>query len=121
MEKTLFKGTVLTCAVLMAFSIWFALAAQAAESGAGNPFAGNEEAIAQGQKLFSEYCSECHGTGTGGRGPNLTDADWIYGGSDADVYQSIFKGRPGGMPSMRYDMNDEEIWKTIAFIRSLKR
>jgi cbb3-type cytochrome c oxidase subunit III len=121
MKITPFKGTILTFAVLMAFSTWFALAAQAAESGAENPLEGNAEAIAQGQKLFSEYCSECHGTGTGGRGPNLTDADWIYGGSDADVYQSIFKGRPGGMPSMRYDMNDEEIWKTIAFIRSLKR
>ncbi|MGD2080472.1 MAG: c-type cytochrome [Nitrospirota bacterium] len=121
MGKTLFRGMVLLFAVLTACAIWFAMAAQAAEAGAENPFEGNAEAIAQGQELFNEYCSECHGTGTGGTGPDLTDAEWTYGGKDAEVYQSVTRGRPGGMPSMVYDMEKEEIWKTIAFIRSIKR
>lgn len=121
MGKTLNRGLILLCTVLTACSIWFAMAAQAAEAGAENPFEGNAEAIAEGQELFDEYCSECHGTGTGGTGPDLTDAEWLYGDTDAEIYHSITNGRPGGMPSMRYDLEKEEIWKTIAFIRSIKR
>src|SRR4029078_1761656 len=41
------------------------------------------EAIAVGQKLFLNYCSQCHASdGGGSRGfPKLTDKDWLWGGT----------------------------------------
>ncbi|MEO0997984.1 MAG: cbb3-type cytochrome c oxidase N-terminal domain-containing protein, partial [Pseudomonadota bacterium] len=47
----------------------------------------NTEALAIGQSLFANYCSQCHGSlGYGARGfPNLTDDDWLFGGDAAAV------------------------------------
>ena len=45
--------------------------------------AADPQAREMGQRLFLNYCSQCHGSDArGGRGfPNLTDKDWLYGGS----------------------------------------
>jgi len=84
-----------------------------------NPFEGKPEAIKAGEKIFDAKCSECHMDGTGGAGPNLTDDEWIYGGSDAAVFETISYGRKGGMPSWKNDLSKDDIWKVIAFIRSI--
>ena len=84
-----------------------------------NPFEGKPEAIKEGEKIFDAKCSECHMDGTGGAGPNLTDDTWIYGGSDADVFETISRGRKGGMPSWKSELSKDDIWKVIAFIRSI--
>ena len=85
------------------------------------PYSGDAAAIAEGKKLFDRNCAECHGDGTGGSGPNLTDNEWLCGGSDAQIFATVSNGRPGGMPSWSSDLKDDEIWKIIAFIRSLKK
>lgn len=84
-----------------------------------NPFEGKPEAIKEGEKIFDAKCSECHMDGTGGAGPNLTDDTWIYGGSDAEVFETISYGRKGGMPSWKTELGADNIWKVIAFIRSI--
>ena len=84
-----------------------------------NPFEGKPEAIKEGEKIFDAKCSECHMDGTGGAGPNLTDDTWIYGGSDAEVFETISYGRKGGMPSWKKELGADNIWKVIAFIRSI--
>ena len=84
-----------------------------------NPFEGKPEAIKEGEKIFDAKCQDCHMDGTGGAGPNLTDETWIYGGSDAKVFETISGGRKGGMPSWKSELSKEEIWKVIAFIRSI--
>jgi cytochrome c oxidase cbb3-type subunit 3 len=58
------------------------------------------EAIAVGQKLFLNYCSQCHASdGGGSRGfPNLTDKDWLWGGTPETIKASITEGRTGVMP-----------------------
>ena len=86
-----------------------------------NPFEGKPEAIKEGDKLFDAKCSECHGDGTGIAGPDLTDDVWIYGGSDAQVFETISGGRKGGMPSWKGTLSADEIWKVISFIRSIHR
>ena len=86
-----------------------------------NPFEGKPEAIKEGEKIFDAKCSECHMDGTGGAGPNLTDDTWIYGGSDAAVFETISYGRKGGMPSWKKELSKDDIWKVIAFIRSIYR
>ena len=62
----------------------------------------NREALAIGQKLFLNHCAQCHASdGAGSRGfPNLTDADWLWGGSPEAIKTSITDGRTGVMPPM---------------------
>src|SRR5207302_11083432 len=42
----------------------------------------------------------CHGGAASGFiGPDLADGRWRYGGSDAEVFSSIYYGRPKGTPA----------------------
>lgn len=87
-----------------------------------NPFEGNGAAVKEGEKLFDERCADCHGSDAmGGAGPDLTDGTWIYGGSDGDLFATVSGGRKGGMPSWKGQLKDEEIWKVIAYVRSLRK
>ena len=56
-------------------------------------------ALAIGRNLFANNCAACHGSdGRGGSGfPNLTDQDWLWGGSPELVEASISGGRMGVM------------------------
>jgi cytochrome c oxidase cbb3-type subunit 3 len=62
-----------------------------------------DEVRATGAQLFADNCASCHGDDAGGLlelgAPDLTDAHWIYGGSEAAVYESVFGGRQGWMPA----------------------
>ncbi len=86
-----------------------------------NPFAGNAEAIKDGTELYRGLCSGCHGGGGhGGKCPDLTDDVWIHGGSDGEVFHTISKGVSGTeMKNFGSALKPEEIWKIIAFIRTL--
>jgi len=58
------------------------------------------EALAIGQKLFLNSCSQCHASDArGSRGfPNLTDKDWLWGSTPEAIRTSIAEGRRGVMP-----------------------
>lgn len=86
-----------------------------------NPYAGNRIAIMEGRQLFVNYnCYGCHGGhGGGGMGPSLRDPDWIYGDSDAHVFSSIAEGRAHGMPAWGTKLPQDQIWKLVAYIKSL--
>ena len=121
-EKMLILAAGVTVMSLVLAAWSFTGTVSAAEAPAGdvkNPFAGKPEAIKEGEKVFDAKCSECHMDGTGGAGPNLTDDTWIYGGTDAEVFESISRGRKGGMPSWKSDLSTDDIWKVVAFIRSI--
>lgn len=64
--------------------------------------AADAEAREIGQRLFLNYCAQCHGSDAGGsRGyPNLRDADWLYGGMPEVIRTTITNGRSGVMPPM---------------------
>ena len=66
-----------------------------------NPYEGNAAAVATGAKLFVAYnCVDCHGAdGSGAMGPSLADGRWHFGGSPGEVFESIYQGRPEGMPA----------------------
>jgi cytochrome c oxidase cbb3-type subunit 3 len=59
-------------------------------------------AMAIGQRLFLQNCSQCHGSDArGSKGfPNLTDNDWLHGGSAEKIEETIALGRIGVMPPM---------------------
>ncbi|MBL4782578.1 MAG: cytochrome-c oxidase, cbb3-type subunit III [Porticoccaceae bacterium] len=61
----------------------------------------NPEAFKIGRRLFDNNCAVCHGSdGRGSYGfPNLTDDDWLYGGSAEAIQHSISHGRKGMMPA----------------------
>lgn len=86
-----------------------------------NPYAGNAGAATEGRQLFVQYnCSGCHGgRAGGGMGPSLRDSAWIYGNSDPQIYDSIFEGRPNGMPTWGAKISQDQIWKIIAYLRTL--
>lgn len=61
------------------------------------------EAATRGAVIFEEECSMCHtATGAGDRSvgaPNLSDAIWLYGGSEQEIYTTIAHARRGVMPA----------------------
>ncbi len=91
-----------------------------AESNVKSPYWGDMAAIKEGHDLFiSMNCAGCHGYDLkGGMGPDLTDTYWRYGGAPADMYKSIFEGRPQGMPAWGRSIPPAMIWKVVSYIES---
>jgi cytochrome c oxidase cbb3-type subunit 3 len=87
-----------------------------------NPFATDRGARVEGRELFIRFnCSGCHGGHAGGgMGPSLRDVDWLYGASDAQIFGSIAEGRAHGMPAWGVHLNDDQIWKLVAYIKTLR-
>lgn len=86
-----------------------------------NPYENNPTAANEGYQFFSWYnCSGCHGVhGGGGMGPSLRDPVWIYGGSPDHVFASISQGRSDGMPSWGTKIPEQQIWKIVAYIKTM--
>lgn len=63
-------------------------------------------ALAVGQSVFGDNCATCHGAGGGGaKGyPNLRDDVWLWGGSLAEIEQTIRIGVRSAHPETRFSM-----------------
>jgi cytochrome c oxidase cbb3-type subunit 3 len=88
-----------------------------------NPYSATDPiAVVDGRHWFKHYnCHGCHGDHAGGgMGPSLRDVDWIYGDTDAQIFDSIAEGRAHGMPSWGTKLPEDHIWKMVAYIRSLR-
>ncbi len=66
-------------------------------------------------------CIGCHANGGGGIGPPLIKQQWIYGGEPANIFDTIVKGRPNGMPAWGDRIPEYQIWQIVAYVRSMKR
>jgi cytochrome c oxidase cbb3-type subunit 3 len=79
------------------------------------------EALKVGQRLFSQNCSQCHGSDARGqRGfPNLTDDDWLYGGSPEKITETLINGRQAIMPAQLDAMGEKGIEELVAYVLSL--
>ncbi len=89
---------------------------------AKNPYGGDQQAIKEGAEIFKKNCESCHGPG--GKGdicPDLTKKNKKYGNTDADLFLTISKGRPGGMPNWDNTLGPDRIWKVITYIRSIEK
>ena len=85
-----------------------------------NPYERDEKAVAEGRVLYAEKCAGCHGKDLeGGDGPSLT-GHLKYGEQDPAKYESIAKGRPGGMPAFESELGRERIWKVLAYVDSVR-
>jgi cytochrome c oxidase cbb3-type subunit 3 len=85
--------------------------------------AANSEAKEMGQRLFLTYCAQCHGSDAKGAVgfPNLTDNDWLFGGSPEKIKETLLKGRDAMMPAkgIKPDLNGDQIKDIAGYVRSL--
>ncbi|HEV6964507.1 cytochrome-c oxidase, cbb3-type subunit III [Roseateles sp.] len=74
------------------------------------------KAHAIGERLFANNCAQCHGADAkGSKGfPNLTDNDWLWGGSYDTIVETITKGREGNMPVMAPAVGTSEDVRNVA-------
>jgi cytochrome c oxidase cbb3-type subunit 3 len=91
-------------------------------------------AMAGGKIAFGENCSACHGaggTGVAGAYPRLADDEWIWGGTMADIHQTIAYGvrntnpdsRQSEMPKFGVDgmLTAEQISQVADYVVSLAK
>jgi cytochrome c oxidase cbb3-type subunit 3 len=80
-------------------------------------------AAERAKPLFAEQCAQCHGAeGKGDRaygGPNLTDAEWLYGGTAAEIETQIVNGRGGVMPSWDGRLDPATIKALAVYVHAL--
>lgn len=79
------------------------------------------DAMAIGQKLFLNHCAQCHASdGGGSRGfPNLTDKDWLWGGTPEAIKTSIAEGRVGVMPPWGPVLGEQGVKDVAHYVMSL--
>lgn len=78
--------------------------------------AGDAAAMAIGERLFMNNCSQCHGSDARGAKsfPNLTDGDWLYGGTPDVIKATLTNGRTGVMPPMAAAVGTPEDVRNVA-------
>jgi len=83
--------------------------------------ASNGSAMATAKNLFSANCAGCHGSDArGAKGfPNLTDQDWLWGGDEQRLLESIEQGRHGIMPALGSVLGDEGVNEVASYVVSL--
>jgi cbb3-type cytochrome c oxidase subunit III len=96
-----------------------------------NPVAASPESIAAGKAIFGRYCAVCHGVNAeGGSGsdisppaPSLTDAEWLRGGTDGEIFSTIKNGVPPDLNMEPWGdrIKDPDIWNVVNYVRSLAK
>jgi len=116
----------------------FAAAAATAQDAGGkaggsrlkNPVAPNEASVRAGEATFKKYCAFCHNADAKGEGPlapkdshppDLTDAKWVHGSSDGDLFDVITNGASptSAMKGFKGKIPDQDIWNVINYLRTL--
>ena len=79
-------------------------------------------AVRRAAPIYQEQCSACHaadGTGDQAQGaPNLTDQEWLYGSTRADIHAQIWNGRNGVMPSWKARFDPETLKALAVYIHA---
>lgn len=82
----------------------------------------NQQAMGIAQRLFLNNCALCHGSDArGSKGfPNLTDKDWLHGGSPEKITESISNGRSVNMPPLGAAVgNSDDVRDLANYVLSL--
>jgi cytochrome c oxidase cbb3-type subunit III len=83
------------------------------------------DVLAAGATIFADNCASCHaedGKGTIELGaPDLTDAFWIYGGDNASLFETIYGGRQGWMPTWENRLGLGERKMLTIYVQDLGR
>jgi mono/diheme cytochrome c family protein len=94
-----------------------------------NPVAANKASITAGGAAFMKYCAFCHNADGKGNGPlapkdsnppDLTDAKWVHGSTDSEIFATISNGVPDTkMVCFKGKMPDQDLWHIVNYLRSL--
>src|SRR5688572_7447533 len=78
-------------------------------------------AMATAKNVFAANCSTCHGSDArGAKGfPNLTDADWLWGGDEERLLETIAQGRHGVMPALGGALGEIGVNEVASYVISL--
>src|SRR3954468_1813969 len=95
------------------------LAAQQSDT-TRNPLGTDAAAVAAGQRLYDQACAGCHAAAGQGsdRGPALTGR-FAHGSEDGDFFHSIREGIPGTAMTAHRELNDQQTWQLVSYLRSL--
>jgi cytochrome c oxidase cbb3-type subunit III len=78
---------------------------------------------APGETVFLDNCAACHmedGTGDRFQGaPNLTDAIWLYGGSEDAITFTVTNARFGVMPTWQARLSEADIRAVATYVHQL--
>jgi cytochrome c oxidase cbb3-type subunit III len=79
------------------------------------------KAVALGRSLFANNCTQCHGADARGASgfPDLTDNDWLYGGTPDDILTTITHGRQGVMPALGAALGEQGVDEVLTYVLSL--
>ncbi|CAE7476737.1 unnamed protein product [Symbiodinium microadriaticum] len=126
MKSSLISGILLLSLVANAqTSDWIA---PTAASAVKNPVTYSEDVLKEVKKLYVQQCALCHGEKGKGDGfagvalkPKPADfsTDKFYDQTDGEIFWKMTTGR-APMASYKGILKDEEIWKIIHYLRSLK-
>jgi copper transport protein len=92
-----------------------------------NPLSATTEVLASGKQIYQQSCVTCHGDGGRGDGPaartlpglpaDFTQQHFALH-TDLEVFGWIKNGKPGTvMPAFGEQLDDEQIWQVITYIR----
>ena len=81
----------------------------------------DSDALKMGQRIFANNCAQCHGSDARGAVgfPNLSDQDWMWGGSIEQIHTSIRGGRRGVMPPWGSALGEDGVQNVALYVQSL--
>lgn len=75
----------------------------------------------EGAKIFQQKCAQCHKSGEGDIGPNLTDDYWIHGPDPLQIYTTVMNGvLEKGMPTWKDQLGPVRVRQVVAHVLTLK-
>ncbi|MEQ9505245.1 MAG: cytochrome-c oxidase, cbb3-type subunit III [Hyphomonas sp.] len=81
------------------------------------------DAVNRAAPIFAQQCVSCHGADAKGNrslgAPNLTDAEWLFGGEARDIQQTIYNARNAHMPAWQDRLDDATIKALAVYVHSL--
>lgn len=92
-----------------------------------NPTEASKANLATGKSLYSKHCKSCHGNagyGDGTKAANLKgdlgdfSSKEFQSQSDGALFYKSYIGRKD-MPNFEKKMNEEDMWITVSFMRTL--
>ncbi len=93
-----------------------------------NPFTGDDQALARGQRLYAIYCVNCHDAGGNGRGPivqrGMLPPPSLHAARalelpDGEMFHILTFGQ-GNMASHAAQLSRDERWQVLLYVRRLQ-
>ena len=124
------NGSIAVAVLLYAFTAYALNPADDAARALKNPVPSTPVSITAGAAAFKKYCAFCHNADAKGNGPlapkdsnppDLTDAEWVHGSSDGEIFTVIVNGAgPNSkMVGFKGKMPGQDVWHIVNYLRSL--